>query len=155
MRLRSEPDADDLRLVRQWFARLADCVQAVDYEAAYPLFADDLVAFGTFNDFVTERPVVVREQWQNVWPTIRNFRWRLDGVQALVARDRLSAVGLGIFDSDGFKEDGTRFDRRGRATVALARTNLGDPWVAIHTHMSLFRGTPDRSHGKFGAGKKG
>jgi hypothetical protein len=25
-----------------------------------------------------------------------------------------------------------------------------EPWVATHTHMSLFRGTPDKSHGKFG-----
>lgn len=150
MRLRIDPDAEDLRLARAWFERLADCVRAVDYEAAYPLFADDLIAFGTFNDFVTERPVVVREQWQNVWPTIRNFRWRLDGAQALVADDRLSAVGLAIFDSDGFKEDGTKFDRRGRATVVFKRAKIGDPWVATHTHMSLFRGTPDRSHGKFG-----
>ena len=105
-----------------------------------------------FNDFVTERPVVVREQWMNVWPTIRNFRWRLDGVQAMVAGDRLSAVGLAIFDSDGFDPQGMKFDRRGRATVAFRRVRIGDPWIAIHTHMSLFRGTPDRSHGKFGPG---
>jgi ketosteroid isomerase-like protein len=150
MRLQTTPDADDLAQVKAWFQRLAECVQAVDYEAAYKLFADDLVAFGTFNDFVTERPDVVREQWMNVWPTIRNFRWRLDGVQAMVAGDRLSAVGLAIFDSDGFDPQGQKFDRRGRATVAFRRARVGDAWVAIHTHMSLFRGTPDRSHGKFG-----
>lgn len=99
---------------------------------------------------MSERPDVVREQWMNVWPTIRNFRWRLDGVQAIVSPDRLGAVGLAVFDSDGFRQDGTRFDRRGRATVAFARAAVGDDWVAVHTHMSLFRGTPDRSHGRFG-----
>jgi ketosteroid isomerase-like protein len=150
MRLRTPPAAEDLEAVRRWFARLAECVRAVDYEAAYPLFADDLIAFGTFTDFVSERPQVVREQWMNVWPTIRNFRWRLDGVQAIVSPDRLSAVGMAIFDSDGFNPDGTRFDRRGRATVAFARGRPADEWIAIHTHMSLFRGTPDRSYGRFG-----
>ena len=150
MRLQTTPETDDLRLVRAWFERLADCVRAVDYEAAYPLFADDLIAFGTFNDFVRERPDVVREQWRNVWPTIRNFRWRLDGVQAIVAGDRLSAVGLAIFDSDGFDPEGKTFDRRGRATVAFKRQKIGDAWVAVHTHMSLFRGTSGQSFGKFG-----
>lgn len=149
MRLISTPAKDDLDAVCGWFRRLAECVQAVDFEAAYPLFADDLVAFGTFKDFVEERPAVVEEQWKNVWPTIRNFRWRLDGVKAIVSQDRLSAVGLAVFDSDGFSEEGSRFDRPGRATVAFARKATGEPWVAVHTHMSLFRGTPSRSFGKF------
>jgi ketosteroid isomerase-like protein len=149
MRLRAPPSQEDIDGIRRWFKRLSDCVQAVDFEAAYPLFADDLIAFGTFSDFVTERPTVVKEQWANVWPTIRNFRWRLDGVQAIVSPERLSAVGMGIFDSDGFQEDGTRFDRPGRATVAFARGSTRDDWVAVHTHMSLFRGTPSRSFGKF------
>ena len=154
MRLRKEPSAEDLDAVRAWFTRLAECVQAVDFEAAYPLFAEDLIAFGTFSDFVSERPIVVKEQWQNVWPTIRNFRWRLDGIRAIVSPDRLSGIGMGIFDSDGFHEDGRRFDRSGRATVAFARARPEDPWVAVHTHMSLFRGTPGRSFGTF-AGKDG
>jgi len=149
MRLISTPAKEDLDAARAWFRRLAECVQAVDFEAAYPLFAEDLVAFGTFKDFVEERPAVVEEQWRNVWPTIRNFRWRLDGVKAIVSPDRLSAVGLAIFDSDGFAVDGRRFERPGRATVAFARKTSGDPWVAVHTHMSLFRGTPSRSFGKF------
>jgi ketosteroid isomerase-like protein len=147
--MRTASDPKDVEDIRRWFARLAECVQAVDYEAAYKLFADDLIAFGTFNDFVVERPVVAREQWMNVWPTIRNFRWRLDGLQVIVSLDRLSAVGMAIFESDGFHRDGGRFDRRGRATVVFARPEIGAPWVAVHTHMSLFRGTPDRSFGRF------
>lgn len=149
MRLISTPAADDLDAVRRWFRKLADHVRAVDFEGSYPLFADDLIAFGTFSDFVTERPQVVKEQWNNVWPTIRNFHWRLDGVRAIVSPDRLSAIGMAIFDSDGFAEDGTRFDRPGRATVGFSRKGVGEGWVAVHTHMSLFRGTPSRSYGRF------
>ena len=140
---------DDLAGIKRWFKSLEDCVEAVDYQAAYPLFAPDMVAFGTFSDFVTGRDAAEREQWRNVWPTIRNFHWRLDGIKAIVSPDRLSAVGLAVWDSDGFGPDGARFDRRGRATVAFARPAPDDPFVAVHTHMSLFRGTPAKSHGRF------
>ena len=152
MQMLTAPDAADLEGVRRWFARLADCVRAVDYEAAFPLFAEDLIAFGTHNDFVTGRPEVMRAQWMKVWPTIRNFRWRLDGVVGIVSPDRLNAAGLAVFDSDGFHRDGSQFDRRGRATVTLARAGTGADWAAVHTHMSLFRGTPDQSFGQFAAG---
>jgi hypothetical protein len=33
--------------------------------------------------------------------------------------------------------------------VTLGRKKVGDPFVATHTHMSLFRGTPEQSYGKF------
>jgi len=86
-------------------------------------------------------------QWTKVWPTIRDFRLRLDEVTAVMSPDRLTATGLAIFESDGFLRDGSRFDRRGRATVSLVRSEVGADWLAVHTHMSLFRGTPDQSFG--------
>ena len=149
MKLPSQPVEADIRLVRKWFSRLANHVQAIDYEGARPLFAADMIAFGTFTDFMFDRDSAERQQWPNVCRTIRNFRWRLDQVQAIVAADRLMAVGIGGFQSHGFRGDGTKFDRKGRATVSYARAKVGDPWIATHNHMSLFRGTPDRSHGKF------
>ena len=138
----------DHELVRRWFAELAEHVRAVDYGGARHLFAADMVAFGTFSDFVVGREHAEREQWRNVWPTISRFRWRLDGVRALVSPDRLMAVGLAIWDSVGYDADGAPFERSGRATVSFARAKVGDAWVASHTHMSLFRGTPSVSHGK-------
>jgi ketosteroid isomerase-like protein len=64
-----------------------------------------------------------------------------------VSPDRLFAVGLAVWDSAGYHPDGKPFDRRGRATVSFKRQAIGEPFVATHTHMSLFRGTPDVSHG--------
>jgi ketosteroid isomerase-like protein len=149
MKLRSEPEAADFQAVKDWFQALADHVQAVDYEGARPLFAEDMIAFGTFTDFMIGREPAETQQWRNVWSSIRRFRWRLDEAQAIVSADRLTGVGMAVFDSDGYTPHGEKFDRRGRATVTFARAGVGDPWVATHTHMSLFRGTPDRSHGKF------
>jgi hypothetical protein len=57
------------------------------------------------------------------------------------------AVGAAVFDSIGYTEDGTPYDRPGRATVVLVRGVVGEDWVAQHTHMSLFRDVPTRSFG--------
>ena len=145
----STPQAipEDLAAVKDWFRELAEHVRAVDFTAARHLFAADFVAFGTFTDFMIGRDLAEKNQWRNVWPTIDGFVWRLDGVKAFVSPDRLFAVGMGVWDSTGYLPDGKPFDRRGRATVSFTRTKPGDPFVATHTHMSLFRGTPDASHG--------
>jgi ketosteroid isomerase-like protein len=140
-------DADDLARVRAWFEELARHVQAVDFAAARRLFSPDLIAFGTFTDFIDGRDGAEAQQWRKVWQTIDGFAWR-EGVRALVSPDRLFAIGMGVWESTGYLKDGAPFDRRGRATVSFSRAAIGDPWVATHTHMSLFRGTPDVSHGQ-------
>ena len=40
--------------------------------------------------------------------------------------DRLFAIGMGVFHSTGYHEDGTPYDRPGRTTVALSRRRIGD-----------------------------
>ncbi len=139
-----EPNSDDAEGVRAWFHRLADHVQAVDFAGARPIFAPDMVAFGTFSDFMTGREAAEQNQWRNVWHHIDGFRWRPD-IRVMVSPDRLQAVGMGVFDSTGYRQDGTSYDRPGRATVVFGRNDTGAPWVAQHTHMSLFRDVPTQS----------
>jgi ketosteroid isomerase-like protein len=139
---------EDLEAVRGWFRMLAGYVNANDFESFHTLTREDFVAFGTFADFVTGRDAVEHSQWRNVWPKISDFRFRLDEVRAMVSPDRLFAVGLAIFDSTGYREDGSPFDRPGRATVTFDRARVGDPWIANHTHMSLFRDVPSVSYGR-------
>jgi ketosteroid isomerase-like protein len=141
---------EDLAAVRAWFDTLSKRCRAIDYEGARLIFADDMIAFGTFTDFMIGRDLAEQKQWRNVWGTIRNFRYDLDKVEAIVSADRLTAVGMGVWQSDGYHPNGDRFDRPGRTTVTLGRKAAGDPFVATHTHMSLFRGTPEQSFGKFG-----
>jgi ketosteroid isomerase-like protein len=150
MNLRTPPHPDDLAAIRTWFEGLDSHCRAIDYEGARPIFADDMVAFGTFTDFMIGRDKAENMQWRNVWGTIRNFRFKLDSMEGIVSGDRLTAIGMAVWTSDGFHPNGDRFDRGGRATVGLGRLKVGDPFVATHTHLSLNRGTPDRSYGKFG-----
>jgi ketosteroid isomerase-like protein len=149
MKLRTPVAAEDLAAVRAWFDSLGRHCRAVDYEGARPIFADDMIAFGTFTDFMHGRELAEQKQWRNVWGTIRNFRVDLDKVEAIVSADRLTAVGMGVWTSDGFYPNGDPFVRGGRATVVMGRHKPGDPFVASHTHLSLNRGTPDQSFGKF------
>jgi ketosteroid isomerase-like protein len=150
MKLVNPVAPEDLAAVRAWFAALSRHCRAIDYEGARAIFAEDMIAFGTFTDFMIGRDLAEQKQWRNVWGTIRNFRYDLDKVEAIVSADRLTAVGMGVWQSDGYHPDGDRFDRPGRTTVTLGRKTVGDPFVATHTHMSLFRGTPEQSFGKFG-----
>ena len=80
-----------------------------------------MIAFGTFENFITGRERVEAAQWRNVWPVTTGFRWRLDDIRAIVSNDRLTAIGMGVFDSTGYHEDGTPYDRPGRATIAFSR----------------------------------
>lgn len=135
---------EDAARVRRWLECLAEHVRAVDFAGARPLFAADMIAFGTVTDFITGRDEAEAAQWRNVWPHIDAFRWRPD-IRTIVSPDRFTAIGMAIFDSTGYAEDGKPYDRPGRATVVFARKRLDDDWVALHTHLSLFREVPTRS----------
>ena len=150
MNLRTAPDPDDMAATRAWFDALAAHCRAIDYEGARPIFADDMIAFGTFTDFMIGQEIAENQQWRNVWGTIRNFTFKLDSMEGIVSADRLTAIGMAVWTSDGFYPNGDRFDRGGRATIGLGRLKVGDPFVATHTHLSLNRGTPERSYGTFG-----
>jgi hypothetical protein len=149
MKLLQPVDPADLAAVKRWFETLAKHCRDVDYEGARAIFADDMIAFGTFTDFMIGRDLAEQKQWRNVWGTIRNFRYDLDKIEVILSADRLMAVGMGVWQSEGYHPNGDRFNRPGRTTVTLARRAVGDPFVATHTHMSLFRGTPDQSYGQF------
>ena len=134
----------DITGVKEWFAILAAHVREVDFVGARQICAPDMIAFGTFTDFMTGRDAAERQQWRNVWPHIDGFRFRPD-IHAIVSPDRLQAVGMAVFDSTGYHEDGTSYDRPGRATVVFVRDSVDATWVALHTHLSLFRDVPTRS----------
>ena len=138
---------DDVALIRRWFQKLQLCIQAVDFVGSRPLFADDIVTFGTFAAFTVGREATEQEQWRHVWGHIDQFRWRLDDLRTIISADRLTAVGMAVFESTGYTESGKAFDRPGRATVVLGRQAAGGEWIAQHTHVSLFPGTPSRSFG--------
>ncbi len=127
-------DHDPLtRAARAWLAALERCVRAVDYESAQPLFAPEVQAFGTYAAIVDGRDALQRDQWEHVWPTIREFTFRLAEVRCVGNGTLLGVVVP--WDSVGVRPDGTTVPRPGRATVILVRRD--ERWVAVHSHFSV------------------
>jgi ketosteroid isomerase-like protein len=118
---------------RTWLTALERCVRAVDYEGARPLFAPDVIAFGTYARLVAGRDALEREQWRVVWPAIREFAFRLEEAQCVGDETMLGVIVP--WDSLGVKSDGVTFSRPGRATLVLVRRE--GRWAAIHSHFSL------------------
>jgi ketosteroid isomerase-like protein len=112
---------------------MQECVRDVNYERARPLFADDVVAFGTFAAVVEGRGRLEYEQWRNVWPTIRDFTFRLDELHTLGTESWICVIAP--WDSLGKRANGESFSRPGRATLVLSRRD--NRWVAAHSHFSL------------------
>jgi ketosteroid isomerase-like protein len=120
-------------IARAFLLEMQECVRAVDYEHARPLFAEDVIAFGTFAAVVEGRDRLEREQWRNVWPAISDFTFRLDELHCLGTDDALCVVVP--WDSTGRNADGESFSRPGRATLLLVLRD--HRWVAAHSHFSL------------------
>jgi ketosteroid isomerase-like protein len=132
--------------VAEWFERLgAHCV-AGEYAAARAIVAPDVVSFGTKADVVTGLDHLQANQWEGIWPNIEGFGFDHESVHAGGHEDL--AWGVATWESVGFDESGEPFHRPGRATVVLERRD-GD-WLAVHTHFSLFSGTPPRTFGPDG-----
>ena len=138
----AHPDTRDALLA--WLERFAGYVRDVDYESARPLFAPDILAFGTHRDVVPDLDAWIRTQWDNVWPRTSDFRFSLDQAQVLVSPDGAMTVAVVPWTSTGYHKDMSPFDRPGRATMVLRKTESG--WICTHSHMSLNRGVPQESH---------
>ena len=80
-------------------------------------------------------------------PRTAEFRFDLANTMVMAAPDGAIAIAIAPWTSTGFHEDGTAFDRPGRATIVLVRQPDGR-WLGVHSHMSLARGVPQDSHGK-------
>lgn len=132
--------------MRGWVQQFGAHVAAVDFEGARTLFADDVIAFGTWSEVLDGREELEAAQWRKVWPTIEDFAFDLDATRAIVSTDRGQAAVVAPWSSTGFSPDGAPFDRPGRATFVLRRTGAEQEWRCVHSHFSLSRDVPQRSH---------
>lgn len=118
----------------QWLQEFDALVRAVDFETARNYFTEDAVGFGTYGVMLHGRADLEKGQWRNIWPNIRDFRFRVD--QMACGREGDLAWIAALWDSTGTRPDGSTFDRPGRATFILRRED--GRWRAAHTHFSLY-----------------
>jgi ketosteroid isomerase-like protein len=112
------------------------------------MFDDSVVSFSSLRDVVIGLDVLVDQQWRYVWPTIEDFHFEVDSLQALVSPDGSLAAVAVTWASTGFAGDGTPFPRPGRTSLVLARPDGADEWRCVHAHFSLYRGVPQQSFGR-------
>ena len=140
------PAAEDVASLRRGFDTWGPLVRDVDFVPARALFADNIAGFGTRMDIVEGLENLEQNQWRRVWPTVEDFHFHTEDMKVGVSSDRRMAMGICSWSSTGQHEDGTKFPRPGRATVAFTRDGIQTPWQGIHTHVSLNPGTPQVSY---------
>jgi hypothetical protein len=109
--------AEPLEAVRQRFALLSDYCAAVDFDSAEAIVATDVVSFGTKATIVSGMEHLRRNQWEGIWPNIRDFRIDLASIEG--GGNENTAWGVATWSSTGFDEQHRPFDRPGRGTVIL------------------------------------
>jgi ketosteroid isomerase-like protein len=127
----------------QWLRTFEATVRARDFAGGRTMFADDAVAFGTWARAVAGLDNIVREQWENVWPRIRNFRFEPD---TCVHVSGESAWIAGSWLTEVTGPDGRPFTRPGRGTFVLERRK--GTWLAVHSHFSLLPSQSESAHGR-------
>ena len=127
----------------QWLHAFEATVRARDFAGGREMFADDAVAFGTWARTVTGLDNIVREQWQNVWPRIRDFPFDAD-TQIHSTGDSAWIAGSWLTEVTG--PDGRPFTRPGRGTFVLERRE--GKWLVVHSHFSLLPSQSETAHGR-------
>lgn len=144
----STAPAEDIAAIKRWFDDWGAMVAARRFEDARALFHPAAIGFGTWMDLVEGLDQLEAKQWRSIWGAIRDFRHETaKTLKVLVSPDRLMASGLVTWTSTGFDEAGAAYERPGRTTSLFVRDEPGQPWRSIHTHVSLFRGVPQKSFG--------
>jgi ketosteroid isomerase-like protein len=126
-----------------WLRDFEAACRQRDFAAGRRMFAPDALAFGTYAVAVRGVQNIEREQWRNVWPRIRDFRF--DSNPALhVSGD--SAWVAAEWSSEATGPDGRPFRRPGRGTFILARRD--GRWLCVHSHFSLLPDQSESVHGR-------
>jgi len=127
----------------EWLRCFEAACRSRDFAAGRRLFAADAVAFGTYATAVHGLDNIEREQWRQIWPRIRDFRFE-ENPTVTGAGD--AAWIAATWSSGATAPDGTAFTRHGRATFNLARRD--GHWVAVHSHVSLLPSQSEAAHGR-------
>ena len=103
----------------EWFEKLGRCCASVDHQSARAIFAEDVLSFGTRADIVSGLELLHLNQWEGIWPNIQDFKINMETIHS--GGDQHNAWGVATWTSTGFHDDGSSFERPGRAAVFAKR----------------------------------
>jgi ketosteroid isomerase-like protein len=130
------------REVTGWLREFEAACRGRDFGAGRRMFAPDAVAFGTWATAVHGLDNIEREQWKNVWPRIREFRFETQPTVKVAGDTAWIAT---QWSTEATGPDGRPFKRPGRGTFVLARRD--GRWLCVHSHFSLLPTQSETAHG--------
>ena len=122
--------------IAAWLDNWARAIRERDFAGARPLFAEDVMAFGSLSSAMTDRDTLEHDQWRPIWSRTRGFRF---DDWAVISDQEGEAVVACTWSSEGDGGAGKWYPRQGRATLVLRQQ--GDGYVCIHSHFSMMPGT--------------
>ncbi len=131
------------REIAAWLEEFEAACRGRDFTAGRRMFAPDALAFGTYATAVRGLENIEREQWRNVWPRIRGFRFE---ERPVIQTAGDSAWIAAEWSSEATGPDGRPFRRPGRGTFVLARRD--GRWLCVHSHFSLLPSQSETVHGR-------
>lgn len=123
-----------------WLHKWQALINSGDLEKAKPLFADDVIAFGSLTAVMSGKADLVEQQWSSLWPRIKDFTFGYDSLHTFADEARRVVTAAMLWRSLGRRRDGSWYERRGRATLVLRRES--DGYVCVHSHFSMEPGIP-------------
>ena len=120
-----------------WLEAFAERVRDRDLDGGRRYFAPGATGFGTRAARVDGLDDLVEQQWRPIWTSTRGFCFGTDDAVVATAADGSQIAVAVTWSSEGVADDGSAFDRSGRATLVL----VPDPaspvgLVAVHSHFS-------------------
>jgi ketosteroid isomerase-like protein len=128
--------------VSGWLRQFEVACRTRDFATARGMFAEDALAFGTWAKAVRGLDNVEREQWRNVWPRIRDFRFEAPTIRVCGEAAWIAAA----WSTEATGPDGKSFHRPGRGTFVLERRS--GRWLCVHSHFSLPPTQSEAAHGR-------
>ncbi len=105
-------------------------INSGEYEAARPMFANDVVAFGTVTSMMSGLADLESRQWREVWYRIKDFQFDKETAQTFLDPSAGMAVICCLWHSFG-KTKTSWYERRGRVTLVLRAAEGG--LCCVHT----------------------
>jgi ketosteroid isomerase-like protein len=127
-----------------WLDSWQQLINSGEYETARPLFADDVVAFGTVTSVMQGLADLESRQWRQVWYRIKDFTFDKDTATILSDPGANTAIVCCLWHSLG-KTQSSWYERRGRVTLVLKRQAAG--LACVHSHFSMEPGIPPVADG--------
>lgn len=116
--------------IESWLRKFEEYIRNRQYEAAFPLYSKDAVAFGTRVNHLSDMSEYATYQWHKIWDKSKNFTF----TEILSSGKDESIYFCATLWSNQTEVDGIEITRTGRATFVFKNTN--NSLVCIHSHFS-------------------